>query len=1175
MVHRSLLPVIKILLKRLVGTLVTLLIIVILTMLGLVMSQRGREKLPLEPVPILTGTVQAVADYFFNHPETYTYRKAEIPAIAYIADVFVKSAGLLGVSLAIAVLVGIPLGLFIALDRRGRRGPLGVTLSVLGISVPSFMLAMLFHILNIQLHNSLQIKALPPTGFGWDTHLVMPALVLAARPLTQIAQVTYITLAEVLKQDYIRLAQAKGLPWRLINWRHAFRNALLPILTTIGASLRYSLASLPVVEFFYLWPGIGLTLLTAINTGLDSQVADLTVSLGLLFLLVNLLLESLYPLLDPRVGRQEVNLEGEDGQGPGELFHDSMTAVRDVLRRLRGLLRRRVKPALTPLPAGPVEISNGELEQPTHGSWHKLAMHWLGNPAMIAGTVLAVGLLALVLFGRQLSPASPYESNGVMIIDGVIGSPPYKPSSVFPWGTDHIGRDVQSMVLSGARQTLSLAFFGTLLRILIGAILGVLAGWRRDGWLDRLVMGTVGVWAAFPATIFAMILILGLGIQKGMWVFVAAIGIVGWGEVAQIMRSKVMELKPKSFVESARAIGLRPLQILANHILPNLFSSIILLGVLEMGGVLMLLAELGILNIFLGGGYRVEWSIGKFVAFSDVPEWGAMLANVREWWRSYPWMAFYPGAAFFLSILTFNLWGEGLRRFLDESRVNIRRFNRVIFSFVGISALGLGLVLRSNAPMGVYQAEAKSFNPEYALSAIEYLSRPEFQGRAAGTAGARMAAEWIARYMDAIGLQRAGENNTFLQTTTCEFTWLQGVPAITMLDGSGAPVYEAKYRQDFAETESTYSTQPDTAGVITGLAMGETKPDNPAYLHYIDADLASRILVVSLEDGVRLDLNQDLAGILMYTHDTQEVERKYLTLNTGPAQLARYLRYPVMLVSAELADRLLATAGTSTTGLENQAAGLVEQEYALTPDGTTVQLHYPLGGAAQDAQPCYNVIGFIPGQGALIGSEFGRGGGQDSQVIMVTASYDGLGMDQDGTIYPGANDNLSGVAAVLELARAIQESPSKPDKTVVFVLWSGAERGLSLTSKEVMNSLPGFNELTIEAIVELSSLGYGDGDKLVIGEDSSYRLYKLFNKAARRVGLDTLVVDQSVRYHTKPVRGDLMGRQAMTLYAHWENPDRYAHTTQDTWETIDLEKLQQSGRAILLSLQVMIHEEAY
>ena len=142
---------------------------------------------------------------------------------------------------------------------------------------------------------------LPPTGFGWDLHLVLPALVLATRPMAQIAQVTYVNLASVLDKEYITAAKARGVPDRLVLYIHALRNTLIPILTTLGTSLRFSLASLPVVEAFFLWDGLGLGILQAIQLNMPELITDLVLSLGLMFLLINAFLEFLFPLIDPRL----------------------------------------------------------------------------------------------------------------------------------------------------------------------------------------------------------------------------------------------------------------------------------------------------------------------------------------------------------------------------------------------------------------------------------------------------------------------------------------------------------------------------------------------------------------------------------------------------------------------------------------------------------------------------------------------------------------------------------------------------------------------------------------------------------------------------------------------------------------------------------------------------------
>src|SRR5512136_538099 len=143
----------------------------------------------------------------------------------------------------------------------------------------------------------------------------------------------------------------------------------------------------------------------------------------------------------------------------------------------------------------------------------------------------------------------------------------------------------------------------------------------------------------------------------------------------------------------------------------------------------------------MGGGFRAMiGEIGRMqpliVYFSDVPDWAALIANVRELWRSYPWMALYPGLAFFISIMAFNLTGEGMRRFLDESRLNLSRlFNRYTLMAGVAATIILTVILQANSPMGTYQPEGLKFDSERVMQDIQVLASPEFQGRETGTEG--------------------------------------------------------------------------------------------------------------------------------------------------------------------------------------------------------------------------------------------------------------------------------------------------------------------------------------------------------------------------------------------------------------------------------------------------------
>lgn len=1178
----------KILAQRTISVLVTLLTIAFLTIFGLILAERGRARLPAEPLNAAGEALARTFSYILDHPQTYYWAKQDQPAARLVLTTLRNSAALLLSSLGVAALFGVTLGTVIALSRKKSLSPLMLLLSVLGISTPSFLLAMLLWVINLKLAGIFGIKPFPPTGFGWDLHLLMPMLVLVVRPLAQVTQVTYVTMNEILGQEYIRTAQAKGLPRRLIHNRHALRNVLAPILTTLGTSLRFSLASLPVVEFFFLWPGVGLMLLKAIELGNVALITDLIISLGFLFLLVNLFLEFLYAILDPRLKDESVNEDREEHpswreylDGGLEVLRETWQSVRSRFSRLHPAGQARSARASgaqsvtsTPATAPSAFQSALQKESPAHPKG-RFIFHLLGlifaNPAFLVGTILVGGLIFLSFSGPQLTENSPYVVHGVMKVEDIIAAPPFKPSGVFPWGTDHIGRDIQALVLAGARQTLVMAFLGMAARVLLGTLLGLIAGWWRGGWFDRLVTGAIGVWAAFPVTLFALILIQALGIQQGMWVFIVALCVVGWGEVAQYVRAQVISIKPLLYIEAARVVGVRTRHMLTRHVLPHLVIPLFVLGPLEMGGILMLLAELGFLNIFLGGGFRVEFGPDVSTFFSDVPEWGALLANIRDWWRSYPWMAWYPGVAFFLAIVAFNLWGEGLRRFLDESRINVSRLvNRYSLIALVVCGLGAGWLVRASTPIGVYSSYAKAYDTQRTMATIQQLTSPEMQGRETGTPGAERAAQYIAQQMQEIGLFPAGPKENFIQTAVSPRLHLITTPRLEIRDEQGNTLERLVYRTDFTEISGLYEDYGESQGAVSGLLLGPPDPSETAQsISLRNIDSQERIVVVRGEDLPRVQLI-GAAGFLVVTDDPAQLQRKLLF--AGEQNYYRYTASPSMYITPAIADRLLATAGTSLTEMETAAAQLEPGKIALTDGGAPVYLNLELWFDETLKENYYNVIGFIPGTGSQMGE--GLGHGLDSKVIIVSAYYDGLGTGPDGTLYQGANDNASGMAMMLELARALKQSPHPPKKTVVFVAWAGGERYEGLSVKNTMGAKIGFSSLEVETVIELSGVGAGDGNGVAFGEGSSFRLVNLFESAAGRVGLETTSRGRGPHQEIPNAPG-FGGRSALSIYLSWDGADKTAHLPQDTFEAIDPRKIRRVGQATLLALSVLSREVEY
>ncbi|MCJ7677875.1 MAG: ABC transporter permease subunit [Anaerolineales bacterium] len=1178
----------RIALRRTGISLLVLIGIAYLAAFGLLMAERGRAGLPAEPATALLASVQQVIEYVIHHPATYYMAKQDQAWWRVAGTAFLRSSALLFLSLAVATLLGMPLGVWAATRRRRMGSASIISLSILGVSTPSFLLAMLFWIADFKIYRATGVAPLPPTGFGWDLHMVMPVLVLAMRPMAQVAQMTYVTLSEALSQDYMRTALGKGLSRGRAIWQHAMRNVWIPVLTTIGTSLRFSLASLPVVESFFLWPGLGMMLLTALELGLDTLILDLLLALGVLFLLLNSMLDVVYPLLDPRLRQDSVQEERQERSTERHWLSEGADIVRDVGRglqlRLAGLrpTRRvtRTNPEPRPALAAPVEAP---ALAPGAGRARHLLVLLVSNPAFVIGSLLVLGLLVLAVAGGSLSTSSAYETHGIIMIEGELASPPYPPSATFPWGSDAIGRDIQALVFEGARQTMALAIIATLARLLLGTTLGVIAGWWQRSWLDHVLGAAVAIWAAFPVTLFAVILIYGMGIQQGFWVFVVALCVVGWGEIAQFARGLVIRLKGQPFVEGARASGARADQILLTQILPNMTGPLLVAASLEAAGVLMLLAELGFLNVFMGGGFRAMIAESGamtpvYYFFSDVPEWSALLANIRNWWRSYPWLGWYPGIAFFLAIFAFNLWGEGLRRFLDDTRINLSRLlNRNMLLLAAAGAVVVGLILNAASPRAQYRDTALQFDAASVQADIEALASAAAEGRETGMPGARIAAEYIASRMQAIGLQPAGVGNTHLQTLARPRFHLSQVPRLELLDAGGQTVRGFEYRLEFAEvplignvwfdevrpTEFSGSVFGCTVGAGTDLTVDKV----PRY-----QELEG--IAIVLEGSSCPVSSQSSIVSLVVPRDPRIIERKYLFPQSGtqssdhPANAFR----PVLYIAPQTADALLATAGSSLQALESLRAALPRGSLGTTESGAVVRAYLEGFDGVGETSDYINVLGFIPGTGSLVEQAEGRG--LDRQVIVVSAYYDGLGVMPDGVFHPGAIDNASGVAMMLELARQLVDSPYQPKKTVLFVAWAGGERFEGLSLFEIMNAKVGFNTLTPESVIELSGVGAGSMDQAAIGAGSSFRLVQVFQDAAADFDLKTTTRGRGPHFGMPDTAG-FGGRSATTLVLSWDGSDQTAHTPQDTADAIDPIKLQKLGRSALLTLVFLSRETVY
>ncbi len=1176
--------------RRLVSGALVLLFIIFLSYLGLDMAA-GTKLVPAatSALPNTAAYIGRLAHMDLGLTQAGSDTLLPLPVTQVLAERLPRSLGLLLLALLLASVLGILLGITAARSRSGRS--LGVLIStIVGISLPSFFAAFLLQLGATSYTRFTGQRLLPVGGFGWDKHLILPVLVLSARPIAQITRITFVSVQQALRQDYIRTARGKGLHNLQIMLVHVMRNAAIPILTTIGVSLRFSLSSLPVVEYYFGWPGAGFTLLK----GIAQQDTDLTIalslSLAIMFILINLILETSYRVIDPRLGQFSPTPSG------GEKRHPKAW-LGQLLKRLRGvrsasyaraswhLLPRAAEP-LPPLPTAQSKNDSALIledagEQPR--SRKLMWMATLRNYPLIVGSLMVAALLIVLFLGQYLTPNIPYHTQGLVKIDGVLTPPPFPPGERYPWGTDLLGRGIMSLIIAGARQTLTLGILVVAARTAAGVILGLAAGWWSGSSLDRLILGLAEIISAFPTLLLAMILILAIGIRQGMTTFVIALCLVGWDGVMQYVRSEVITIRPKPYIESAIAAGARSRRIITRHILPNLFAALISITALEMGAVLMLLGELGFLSIFIGGGALFHLPTGAFL-YSDVPEWGALLSDVRYQARSYPWTALYPMLAFFVSILSFNLLGEGIRRRLDEGRLIISRLiNRYTVALLMLMAIGIYWLQINSGVTSYYKNQASVFDSQRALAHVAALADENWSGRALGTEGMGEAADYIAAEFEALGLQPAGRSATFFQERKRSFEQLETVPLFSLQDGGAQPVYG----RDFAVYPGRNMSQGKAESPIRFIGLGQPLGNLGQIwrLAYPDLDRASfdgEILLTrsAREAAILSGVPKD--GLLVVTEDPTLVGQrftlsgrsgKWLSLSSGEWFGEET---PSLWISEEMAQRLLTGSGESLDTLDKTVAQLVPEAVYQLPLNASAEMQ--VEGTLVEQQPVRNVLGYIPGTEGFDLCETCLG----KQLIVVMAQYDSPPQGPEG-VYPAANDNASGVAVMLEAIRLLQQTDYQPYKTFLFIAYAGEglDGGEPIIDSDVNKFLQakvGFSQLNLEAIVIMRGLGGGSGNRLEISAGGSLRLADMFEKSARRMGTGTVRTDENVNLGIIYQEGSSFqqsGQKAPVVRLFWDGWEQTSRTSADHLTDISADKLEASGRALALSLMILGRETEY
>ena len=264
------------------------------------------------------------------------------------------------------------------------------------------------------------------------------------------------------------------------------------------------------------------------------------------------------------------------------------------------------------------------------------------NKLSVIGLSIILLLVFVAIFAPFLAP-SPEQAKGEPNLKERLQPPSWK----HPFGTDHMGRDIFSRVIYGARTSLLIGFSVVSIALVIGLFLGLIAGYF-GGKFDLLIMRITDIFLAFPPLLLALLIASTLG--RGLMNAILALAISWWPWYTRLVRGMAISVKNRPYVEAAKAMGVADWKIMIRHILPNSVSPLIVQATMDIGSAILEAAALS----FLGLGVQ-----------PPTPDWGLMISEGKNYFLNYWWYPVFPGLAIFVTVIAFNLLGDAIREVID------------------------------------------------------------------------------------------------------------------------------------------------------------------------------------------------------------------------------------------------------------------------------------------------------------------------------------------------------------------------------------------------------------------------------------------------------------------------------------------------------------------------------
>lgn len=766
------------------------------------------------------------------------------------------------------------------------------------------------------------------------------------------------------------------------------------------------------------------------------------------------------------------------------------------------------------------------------------------NITLLLGLLIVAALAVYSIYPEYFTRSDPYgqERLDFIYINGELNifEPPIEPCEEYPWGTDIYGRDMKSLIFYGSKLTLSTALLIALGRLAISLPIAILAGYgnKFSMWIMKLFNI---VFSAFPLIIISMLLSRIMLLKDIFKEPTPVIGYIliffGWSRLANLLKEKVSEVLSRDFIEGEVAIGKNRIEIALQNVIPHLIPSIVVLFFLEIAQALLMLSQIGVFGLIsstgtidAAGDYRIPFEV-EWISLLASPQWSLSIGRY--------WLILYPAAAFSISIIGFNLLGEGLRIELNKRNSRIITWIRGIPSFISPlrfiyeiknidnyrETVKRKLLFISVILIIIFFPQTGSkyrFEESNAMSTIEELSNDKYKGRKSGFGTNQLAADYLASKLKDYGVQPFDEK--YIHEFEMNEVLNINDSTLTII-GKATGTTELEFRKDYyivnpVNINGTYDAQYVNMKDI-GL-YPYSKKDN--------SHLEGKVLIIDIR-GLDMQTASQFIG--------------FVNRNAKPSALL----YVSDWESTDTVNKRTIDRGApNDTGTVNISVSSDKGEELIRKSNS--KIHLKIECEYADNPISTSVAGFIQGSDSSLKDE----------IIIIGSSFDSVG-DDENIRFPSSME-AGGTAIELEIARVIGSVGEKPERTVVFTFWDSSntvERGSERFLKKYFNG-------SREAFyIDLKNFGLQDSDKLIVDTTNTLPknylaqdYIKLLKKNARKK--DIKIIYGKIG---SPITQDTLNFDINSIIIDSEGIDDIIRTPKDNLENIDEEKLKRPGQMIL------------